>query len=82
MAPAARWLARPRRHRILCGSRRHRLVAFGGPIEGENGAIAGQLWFEAGDSVKAAASFRCAAELATVTTEKNFLMRRLVEVDG
>jgi RNA polymerase sigma-70 factor (ECF subfamily) len=43
-------------------------------------AVAGQLWFEAGDTAKAAASFRCAAELATVTTERNFLMRRLAEV--
>jgi RNA polymerase sigma-70 factor (ECF subfamily) len=45
-------------------------------------AVAGQLWLEAGDSAKAAASFRRAAELATVTTEKNFLKRRLAEAEG
>jgi RNA polymerase sigma factor (sigma-70 family) len=45
-------------------------------------AVTGQLWFEAGDRVKAAASFRRAANLATVAAEKNFLMRRLAEVES
>jgi len=43
-------------------------------------AVAGQLWFEAGDSVKAANSFRRASELATIAAEKNFLTRRLAEI--
>jgi predicted RNA polymerase sigma factor len=44
--------------------------------------VAGQLWFEAGDRVRAAASFRRAANLATVAAEKKFLTRRLAEVEG
>jgi RNA polymerase sigma-70 factor (ECF subfamily) len=45
-------------------------------------AVAGQLWFEAGDRVKAAASFRRAADLATTVAEKNFLARRVTEIEG
>ena len=36
-------------------------------------AVAGQLWFEAGDRANAAASFRRAAELATVAAERTLL---------
>jgi RNA polymerase sigma-70 factor (ECF subfamily) len=45
-------------------------------------AVAGQLWFEAGDPVKAAISFRRASELAKIGAEKNFLTRRLAEISG
>ncbi|MSU69738.1 MAG: sigma-70 family RNA polymerase sigma factor [Opitutaceae bacterium] len=44
-------------------------------------AVAGQLWFEAGDRVKAAACFRQAHELATVGAERDFLARRLAEAE-
>jgi len=45
-------------------------------------AVAGQLWFEAGDRAKAAANFRRTAALATVAAERNFLTRRLADVEG
>jgi RNA polymerase sigma factor (sigma-70 family) len=45
-------------------------------------AVAGQLWFEAGDRAQAAACFRRAHQLATIGAEREFLARRLAEAEG
>ncbi len=45
-------------------------------------AVAGQLWLDAGEPVRAAGCFRQALELAALPAEREFLARRLAEADG
>lgn len=44
-------------------------------------AVEGQLWLDAGDGVKATASFRRAHELATIKAERELLARRLAAAE-
>ena len=45
-------------------------------------AVAGQLWLDAGDTVKAAAGFRRALGLAALPAERTLLERRLARCEG
>jgi RNA polymerase sigma-70 factor (ECF subfamily) len=45
-------------------------------------SVTGQLWLDAGDKAKAAASFRRALELAALPAERVLLERRLAQCEG